>query len=1448
MFSKPERKPDPVVSRVLSDEDLAKKTGRQSYDPSAINPYLAGSQRYSVPMYGVDLLTGNYSTSATDLSFEGGYGMPINVSRSYSSNNPDEGPFGKGWTLSADIRSTAGGLLKSGSSGDRSVPVQLKQFPSGQTDPNAIAGQDAVALTDASGRETRIKLDVDGILNTPPWDKNVIDTVYEDVVDGDAIYTIATNMTVTTPEGTVYEYAKRGQYVDGGVKSMNFTTGAQGTGTPSNILKIISITDRHGNVTTFNYDTSEQASVYFGKLNGVAKENPLTSISMPGGRTITFGWVTKSTNGGPNGYPIKRISSASDGSRTVNYQYDSLGHLTSSTTPGSKTTSYGYGNADITQAWINAYGTDFEATYLLTSITDPRGLVTTMDYIMGETPLPLSGAVQLPAPVCYRVAMPNDTIFYSNVYGMETPYPSTSDWPTNWDTAGPGVGTFYYAFQVRQGSESGPILNQGGILTSTNENNDGFFIVRMHDWDAVKPLNGGSYPAPGYVAWEKKYRLVTLDCESETRNTYPWSSTDLRKKRGLAATDFEVHTVVTESKYNFQGNPLERKVTESYPSTVKTVYYAYHGHDKYFQQKAVKDPAGRISYTDYFDRTAAAGKKGQVYRVYDPKWTNGYSNSSGTGWRDSIVPTNTNLYSAEFDYDSVGRPTSVKKLQRATLGTPSSYEYVQTVTEYGATGSPFWGAASKVTEDYGTGKINRVTETTAYDISGRATETIDAAGKTFETDYDNDGRVESVTCALPNGNPTTILEYGYGSSGMSNGMPTSVKDYTDSGRRIEQYIDYEGSGGGIGQPSEVTEDWIAIDPETLAETTVTTYSVLYTYTDAGERATTYYSTPNGNRKVRYDDFIRVGAPDSGSRVFQTLIEQEYVNNAWQDSDEQFHYQYDTGGRLTHAAFAQTKRTAWSDPNDPDPGFYVAQYRGLQTNAYEAAGRVKSVGYTWETYSGIINLEPSFTHTKLPDGLVSYAYDATTGLRTGQTFHTVSNGSWSSVRTEEYTYDSQLDFLTGVDYNDGLANEVRTWGYDAAGNRSSDSLYNSVVGTWSYDNLNRMLTTPRFAGSGTVNQGWSYEHDILGNRTGRNATAWSAYPMRYDWDVLNRATLIAQPSGGASYAYRADGQRIEKVEGATFSWSGPRNSGQYDTNYATNRPSSRYYYDGQMGFEDDYNPSGTVTKVTRNLLGARGIDRISITENNATTHGYPLYDGHGNCRAILTKNGSSYGTGNWRTYDVWGSVRSGSATGDPKSRYVASIGHVADDESSLTYMRARYYEPATGRFINQDPALSGHNWFVYCSNNPCNKVDSTGKADVWICLLIGLAAAVLAAGLTSLLGGDVSATGKSFLVSFIAAAATAAALDAVESALELGAFDLALINFGIGGGINAIATLLIDLLTGDTENLMGDVVLAFFCGGVGGVVGGVGGGQETFDYVLGGWVMSALQALGGKAIR
>ncbi|ARU39875.1 hypothetical protein CCB80_01480 [Armatimonadetes bacterium Uphvl-Ar1] len=98
-------------------------------------------------------------------------------------------------------------------------------------------------------------------------------------------------------------------------------------------------------------------------------------------------------------------------------------------------------------------------------------------------------------------------------------------------------------------------------------------------------------------------------------------------------------------------------------------------------------------------------------------------------------------------------------------------------------------------------------------------------------------------------------------------------------------------------------------------------------------------------------------------------------------------------------------------------------------------------------------------------------------------------------------------------------------------------------------------------------------------------------------------------------------------------------------------------------------------------------------------------------ATLSKNtaGTSWSLGNERSYDVWGSVRSGAATGGPKGRYVANLGHVQDDESGLIYMRARYYEPETGRFVSEDRVMDGSNWYVYCKNAPTLFVDESGNS-------------------------------------------------------------------------------------------------------------------------------------------
>ena len=49
----------------------------------------------------------------------------------------------------------------------------------------------------------------------------------------------------------------------------------------------------------------------------------------------------------------------------------------------------------------------------------------------------------------------------------------------------------------------------------------------------------------------------------------------------------------------------------------------------------------------------------------------------------------------------------------------------------------------------------------------------------------------------------------------------------------------------------------------------------------------------------------------------------------------------------------------------------------------------------------------------------------------------------------------------------------------------------------------------------------------------------------------------------------------------------------------------------------------------------------------------------------------------------------------------------DEESGLIYLRARYYNPDTGRFTQEDPAKDGTNWYAYAGNNPIHYSDPAG---------------------------------------------------------------------------------------------------------------------------------------------
>jgi RHS repeat-associated protein len=125
------------------------------------------------------------------------------------------------------------------------------------------------------------------------------------------------------------------------------------------------------------------------------------------------------------------------------------------------------------------------------------------------------------------------------------------------------------------------------------------------------------------------------------------------------------------------------------------------------------------------------------------------------------------------------------------------------------------------------------------------------------------------------------------------------------------------------------------------------------------------------------------------------------------------------------------------------------------------------------------------------------------------------------------------------------------------------------------------------------------------------------------------------------------------------------------------------------------------------LRHRGVDVMESRVGGAVTTGFPIYDAHGNNVATLSRSGTTYALGDKRTYDAWCLVRSQDSAGDPTLRYCGSLGHKQDEETSFIYMRARYYEPAAGRFVSEDRARAGFNWLTYCVNDPVNMVDETG---------------------------------------------------------------------------------------------------------------------------------------------
>ena len=115
------------------------------------------------------------------------------------------------------------------------------------------------------------------------------------------------------------------------------------------------------------------------------------------------------------------------------------------------------------------------------------------------------------------------------------------------------------------------------------------------------------------------------------------------------------------------------------------------------------------------------------------------------------------------------------------------------------------------------------------------------------------------------------------------------------------------------------------------------------------------------------------------------------------------------------------------------------------------------------------------------------------------------------------------------------------------------------------------------------------------------------------------------------------------------------------------------------------------------------------------------------------------------FDAWGNKTASTGT-QPRFGYTGR----EPDETGLVFYRARYYDPASGRFTQRDPIGldGGLNPYAYVSGNPTNYIDPSGE--------FGIPGAIAGALLGGISGGfGASAAGGNILTGVLAGAGVGA---------------------------------------------------------------------------------------------
>ena len=217
---------------------------------------------------------------------------------------------------------------------------------------------------------------------------------------------------------------------------------------------------------------------------------------------------------------------------------------------------------------------------------------------------------------------------------------------------------------------------------------------------------------------------------------------------------------------------------------------------------------------------------------------------------------------------------------------------------------------------------------------------------------------------------------------------------------------------------------------------------------------------------------------------------------------------------------------------------------------------------------------------------------------------------------------------------------------------------------------------------------------------------------YTWDFENRLVEAVVPgTGTTTFKYDPFGRRIQK--------SGPLGT-------------TNYLYDGASLIEEADGGGNVLARYTQ----GQGVDQ-PLSELRSGTISYYEPDGLGSVTSLSSSAGA---LANTYTYDSYGRLTASTGSLVNPLQYTA---REFDSETQLYYNRARYRDPAAGRWLSEDPInfKGGGNFYRYVGNNPVNMMDPLGlckRKDTADCILSGLEA--LFPGITASVGDTTNEVG------------------------------------------------------------------------------------------------------------